>query len=108
MHRMIICSFLLLISLLFFPSCQTKKPLTSNEGCQVEGTVKEIGLAGCRFLIELKSGERLFPAETNFPNFAYKAEQRIRFSYKEIKDAMSICMAEDKIVEITCIENIKE
>ena len=49
----------------------------------------------------------MLPAKLKDENFTFQDGQKIRFDYKEMKDAMSICMAEKMIIEVTCIEEIE-
>ncbi len=105
----------LLITLLLFSAIacnSTKKNGSSKDKevtkCTQEGTVKDFtGLDGCKFLIVLDNGDKWLPAKINDSNFKLVDGQRIRFGYTELKDMMSICMAESKTVEVTCIEAIE-
>ena len=99
-----------LVCLAFFLSCKTKPEVSKNEqsGCNTSATVKDFtGLDGCTFLIILENGDKLLPAKVNDESFTFRDGQKIRFDYKEMKDAMSICMAEKMIIEVTCIEEIE-
>ncbi len=93
---------LALVAALF--GCKTK-PASSNNKCQTVGTVVDYdGLDGCGYLIKLQDGKLLNPIK--FPDgFQAHHEQSIRFNYKVLKNMASICMAENEIVEITCIED---
>ena len=95
------------IILLF--SCKTNKnSVTANANtCQTLGTVQDFaGLDGCGLLIVLENGDKLQPAQLPADANALAAGQQIKFNYKVIEDAMSICMAEKAIVELTCLEVI--
>ena len=73
--------------------------------CNLTGTVRDYtGLDGCRYLIELDNGTRLEPILKD-TGFYFYDNQRVRLSYIERPDMMSICMA-GIIAEITCIEEI--
>jgi PKD repeat protein len=73
--------------------------------CNLTGTVRDYtGLDGCHYLIELDNGIRLEPI-LNDTMFHFRDNQRVRLSYIECPDLMSICMA-GIIAEITCIEEI--
>lgn len=90
-------------------ACHTPKATrgqTQNTTCKTKGTVKDFtGLDGCKFMIVLADGKKLLPGKMVDPNFKFQDGQEINFDYKELKDyGMTICMAEDLIVEITCIE----
>jgi len=90
-------------------ACSTSKNGGNDADCSTFATVKDFtGLDGCTFLLILDNGDKYLPAEINDPNFVLKDQQRIKFGYKELKDQMSICMAEQKIVSITCIQVINE
>ena len=103
---------LLLVSLLF--SCRTKKDTTSDDNnntdtCEPMGTVKDFtGLDGCKLLIVMDNGDKLLPNKINDESFTLAENQRISFSYTEIEDAISVCMTENAIVEVTCIKLIEQ
>ncbi len=98
---------LLFLALLGALGCKVNHQ-AANLACDEFGIVKDFSdLDGCSLLIELENGNLLNPAKV--PNgFQLAANQRIRFSYKKLEDMASICMAEKAIVEITCINEIKE
>lgn len=98
----------LLLSFLVLLSCSTKKGVTDNadsDTCRTHGIVKDFtGLDGCTFLILLDDSTRLLPSKMPDDDFKFRDGQEIWFDYKENSDyGMTICMAEDMIVEITCI-----
>lgn len=98
------------ICLICVLSCKTKKDVSDNPSseCKTNGMVKDFtGLDGCKFLIVLENGDKLLPAKLNDESFVFKDGQKILFDFKELKDAMSICMAEKMSVEITCIKEIE-
>ena len=91
-------------------SCKTKKEVPNSEysECKTIGIVNDFsGLDGCKFLIVLENGDKLLPAKLNDENFEFHNDQKIRFDYKELQDVMSICMAENMAIEITCIKEIE-
>lgn len=98
-------SFILLLSLfVLVTNCKTNKKV-ATENCQTMGTVKDFtGLDGCRLLIVLDNGDKLLPSKVNDENFTLRDGQRIKFDYIELTDMGSMCMAENAIIEITCIE----
>ncbi|MEL6718807.1 MAG: hypothetical protein AAFO82_03620 [Bacteroidota bacterium] len=74
--------------------------------CDQTGTVKDhTGLDGCKYLIELPNGKKLQPIEV-VDNFKWQDGQKINFSYEEVPDAMTTCMA-GKVVKVTCIELVE-
>jgi PKD repeat protein len=74
--------------------------------CNLTGTVWDYtGLDGCGYLIELDNGTRLEPILRD-TMFYFHNNQRVRLSYIERPDLISICMA-GIIAEITCIEEIE-
>lgn len=103
---------LLLVILLF--ACRTKKDTTGDgnnntDTCEHMGTVKDFtGLDGCKLLIVMDNGDKLLPNKINDESFTLAENQRISFSYVEIEDAVSICMTENAIVEVTCIKLIEQ
>lgn len=99
---------LLLLIAGFAWQCNPTKKVNGGQ-CSETGVVQDFtGLDGCKLLIVAENGEKLLPAEIEDPVFELEAGQRIRFSYQELTDQMSICMAEDKIVQITCIRLIDD
>ena len=88
--------------------CDTTKKTSQSADCRTVGTVKDFtGLDGCTMLILLDDGTKLLPGKIIDANFRLKDGQRIAFDYREDKaSAMTICMAEDMIVEITCIKSL--
>ena len=98
-----------LACLTFFLNCKTKPEVSKDEQseCKTTATVKNFtGLDGCTFLIILENGDKLLPSKLNDNNFKFRDGQKINFSYKELHDVMSICMAEKMAIEITCIKEI--
>lgn len=94
--------FLLAISFLVIPSCNTAKD-SGDDQCKHSGTVKDYtGLDGCKWMIEMSNGEKLQPISETGEALPFFDGQLIKFSYKEVKDGMSICMA-GKMVRLTCI-----
>lgn len=88
-------------------ACNVNKNTTndSEDECTTLGTVKDFtGLDGCGMMILLENGDKLLPAKINNEKFTLQDGQRIKFNYKVIEDAMSICMAEKASIEVTCIE----
>ena len=78
----------------------------ANKQCTHQGTVVDkTGLDGCGLLIETSDGKLLLPAEYagGVDQSLIKAGAKIRFDYTEV-GGMSICMAEDAIVRIDCLE----
>lgn len=79
-----------------------------GEDCTTMATVKDFtGLDGCRYLLVLDNGDKYLPVDLGDSDFQFQDNQRVRFGYQEVPDAVSICMAEDKSVKITCIQEIK-
>ena len=103
----------LLLSIFLFSSfsgCKTGKKPTDTGDCQTVGTVKDFsGLDGCKILILLDNGTKLLPSSISDANFKLADGQRIAFDYEEDPEfGMTICMAEDMIVKITCIKLLGE
>jgi hypothetical protein len=96
---------LLLVFCLFgLISCHSGKQKDSTGSCKTQGTVQDFtGLDGCRLLIVTEDGKKLLPGSILDEDFQLEAGQEISFDYRPV-DMMSVCMAEDEIVEITCIK----
>ncbi len=100
----IIPHHLFVFLLTIFLACNASKPTENSTSCQEMGTVKDMrGLDGCQFLIITEEGAKLLPSRVP-EDFTFQDGQQIKFGYQETEAMASICMAEDKIVEITCIE----
>lgn len=85
---------------LSFSACKTSR---QQGDCKYEGVVKDMsGLDGCKWVIELNDGTRLQPVELADSSFKLSNEQRVKVSYTELKDRMSVCM-NGKLVRIDCI-----
>ncbi|GJM32972.1 MAG: hypothetical protein DHS20C18_19730 [Saprospiraceae bacterium] len=93
---------------MIFVGCNATKITDNEASCQHKGTVKDMSdLDGCQFLIITEKGEKLLPL--NMPDdFPLKDGQQIKFSFRDADAMASICMAEDKIVEITCIKLLQD
>jgi hypothetical protein len=72
--------------------------------CAREGVLhKTDHLDGCTWIITTKDGKRLLPQ--NAHNFEFRDLQEIKFSYTSF-EGMSICMAEDEIITLTCVQTL--
>jgi hypothetical protein len=71
--------------------------------CTHSAVVKDFaGLDGCSILLVLENGKKLLPV--NLEAFTPLTDgQSIRMDYKSAEDMMSICMAEDEMVKLTCL-----
>lgn len=111
---------LLSLSILLLFSCKTKKEVSSNApvdqvkppiettiGCSTHAIVEDLtGLDGCGLILRLDNGEKWLP--TNLADQKVKVEKNnsVYFGYRIIEDGMSNCMAENKMVELTCLQVI--
>jgi len=72
--------------------------------CNTTATVKDYtGLDGCRFLLLMENGEKWLAVGAKKLGWKFEDHQKIIFGYKEIQPMASVCMAEQKTVELTCI-----
>lgn len=108
---------LTLVFVIALISCNTNKPVESTQVapkiekktpvCNTMGTVKDhTGMDGCKFLIHLENGEKWLPQKVSDQTFRFADNQKIRFGYEVVPDGASVCMMENKIVNITCIEEV--
>ncbi len=92
---------------LFFSACGVfceSKKSGMRSACSHVGTLADYReLDGCQWLIRLEDGRLLLP-QTWPEGFVPEAGRRIRFDFEEVPEQMTICMAEDLVVRITCIE----
>lgn len=63
----------------------------------------QTGLDGCGILLETEKDGLLLPQNFDQLNMAALDGDTVVISYTIVKDAMSICMAENAVVNITCI-----
>lgn len=103
--------FFLIISLAACSGSKKSDAATNNhikpsKNCFTQALVKDMSkLDGCTFLLELvDTGEKLLPTQTTGYDFELANNQLVEIGYKEVKDAMSVCMAENRIVNITCMK----
>lgn len=98
----------LFVLLLAFIGCDTTKKAPTKTDCGTVGFVKDYtGLDGCRLMIETEDGRKLLPAILP-EGYVLKEGQKIAFDFVEAKDyGMTICMAEDMIIKITCLQNLE-
>lgn len=101
-YRIIKLSLVFCIFCLF--ACNSGKSSDNGQSCNTQGEVQDFtGLDGCQLLIVTADGKKLLPGRMLSEDVQLQAGQKIRFDYRPI-EMMSICMAEDLIVEITCLE----
>jgi hypothetical protein len=107
MKTRIIHLFVLCLS--FLAACKTQQSNGSTSPCSQLGTYVDMqGLDGCTFLIQLEDGRKLLPIYSREPDFQPKDGMKVRLDFKPADDMASVCMAEDLIAEITCLERMKE
>jgi hypothetical protein len=72
--------------------------------CDTFAVVRDnTGLDGCGILFETENDGLLLPQNFGQLNMAAINGDTIAISYTIVKDAMSVCMAENAIVEVSCI-----
>lgn len=100
MYKLLAISGLLLL----LTNCNTTQ---LSLGCPVDASVQEFaGLDGCGLMLVTDAGLKLLPAIIDPPGFNLEAGQRVRIGFVVEEDMGSVCMAEDQIVRITCIQLI--
>ena len=97
-------TFFYLIIVILLTNCKGIKKTSNQVSCDQQGTIVDMtGLDGCKWMLVMDDGVKLLPQK--WPDgFEPKDKLSVRFHFTEVKDAGSICMAEDKIVTIDCIE----
>ncbi len=97
---------LTIITFSVFVSCNTpSNGEKTNSSCRMEATVVDLkGLDGCGIMFQLKSGKKLLPNNLEDYEGEFSAGKKVMISFEELKDYASICMAEDAIVQIECLE----
>jgi hypothetical protein len=92
----------ILIGVVILSGCQS---LPQAWKCNTPATVVDhSGLDGCGLLLQLIDGSLLLPM--NADEFDLKAGEQVRISYQQT-EAMSICMKEDQIVKLTCLQPVR-
>lgn len=94
-----------------YPSRATRNPPAlpkSANTCDFVGEVWDYaGLDGCSTLVETTEGH-LFNVAGLPQGYFLEAGSRIRFGFNYVEDGVSICMHEDAIIRITCIQTLRE
>ncbi|MEM9824572.1 MAG: hypothetical protein AAF985_26025, partial [Bacteroidota bacterium] len=81
---------------------KTKDPIEKTIACTTHAIVEDhTGLDGCRLLLRLDNGKKWLPSNSNDPKYKLEKNDEIYFGYRLVEDGISVCMAEDKIVELT-------
>lgn len=95
-----------LIVIISLSNCHSPKKVLTQSDCNKSGViVDKSGLDGCKWLIVQDDGTKLLPQK--WPNsFEPKDKMSVTFSFTEVKDAISICMAEDKVIQLECIHAV--
>ena len=108
-------NILFLVPLFLVLACKTKQAATTSdnqpqsETCQTKAIVIDMSkLDGCQFLLQVENGEKWLAMEISDPDFKFQDKQAILFDYEEVTDYMSVCMAENKGVHITCIKELSK
>ena len=64
------------------------------------------GLDGCGRLLILEDGRKLLPTNLHATLAEMTTDQQVSISFKIVEDMASICMAEDHMVELTCLVTV--
>ncbi len=113
MYKLLFLPFLFLLNCKTTPPTDTTTPPSipekiDTEKCTTEGYVKDFtGLDGCKLLVLVRD-EKWLISRVPKGHSPLQDKQTIKFGYKEIVDGISVCMAEDKIVEIVCLEIVNQ
>ncbi len=95
------------LALLLVSNCKIGRNKQDISLCNTVGTFVDYShIDGCTYLIELENGDKLLPATILDTSFLPEDGMRVLFGYRELKDAATLCMAEDLVVEVTCIKRI--
>ena len=103
--------------IIFLFSCNTTKPVQTPElnsdttSCQFEASLLDYTAnTNCQFLFKLADGTKLLPSSMPQVDFPFFDGKKVIIGYKIYNNTRtkSECGIEDKIVEITCMEEIQE
>ncbi len=100
---------LVFLVLFFTLACSSTKQ-NSNEkpggDCLITVSVKDFtGLDGCSMLLVTSDGKKLLPMEAP-ADINWKPGEKYKIGYTAIDDALSICMAENEIIKVSCAEKL--
>lgn len=80
----------------------------ANNRCETLAEVRDYsGLDGCQMLLETDAGN-LFLVESIIGGYQINLGSRIRFGFEYVEDAASVCMHEDAIIRVTCVQEVRE
>lgn len=99
-------ALLFLIVVILATDCSSSKSGIQSNVCDTHGIVVDMsGLDGCKWMLVTDAGNKLLPQK--WPDgFEPKDKLSVSFHFTQVKDAMSVCMAEDMVVTVDCIEPI--
>ncbi|GEM_PF-4050037 len=82
------------------------QPATASS-CTTQARIVDYSdLDGCRLLLQLDDGRLLLPQK--WPKeFVPQAAMRVRIGFEIVPEAVSICMVEDAVVRLSCIEPLE-
>lgn len=93
--------------------CESKK--TAERACTHTATILDYRkLDGCQWLLRLDDSlsaphqGRLLLPQAWPDDFEPRAGMRVRIGFEPVRDVMTICMAEDLVVQLTCIQPLSE
>ena len=87
--------------------CKVASFKQDTSRCNRYGTFQDYShIDGCTYLLVLDNGLKLLPSSINDPTFSPGNGMRVKFGYEPLETNVSLCMAEDLIVDITCIERL--
>ena len=97
-----------LLLLILCLACKSSQKNTESKDltkCNTTATVKDYsGLDGCNFMLLIENGEKWLAIGARELGWRFKDGQNIRFGYQEVEPMASVCMAEQNMVKLTCIE----
>ena len=97
-----------LIGLAIVLACTPKAGVPDESISKTKAWVKDMrGLDGCTFLLITDKKKKLLPANIDRLKFIFKDGQRVEIKYRHQKDAGGTCMAEDEIIEVLSIKELK-
>ena len=80
---------------------------SGNADCDYYATVIDMtGLDGCGYMLLLRDGTKLLPANIDEYQDQLSEGLVVKISYTSLDDQMSICMAQDVIGRVTCLEPV--
>ena len=98
-------SLTLLITLSCFSAANSGCKAKTSSDCEHRAVViDKSGLDGCTLLLKLEDGSEMLPVNLGDFRLNLAAGDEVTITYQLVEDGMSICMAQDAMISLECIQ----